>query len=265
MRLAGMCGGTSTSILSIAMKASTNPTYSRSAIARLTAANVQDGTVLSLPGIARKSFVLLLLVIASAAYTWRHAALHGPSSIMPAAAIGLIGGFIVGLFTIFTPTMAPVTAPIYAVLEGLGIGAISFISNARYHGIPLHAAVATFGVTFVCFALFAADRIEVSETFAEKVAIGMMGLLVVYLLEWILRLMGVPFGTVLDQGVIGFAINAIAIGLAISCLFVDFAEIESARRAKLSGRTEWYFAFSVLVTLVWLYLEILRMLKRFRR
>jgi uncharacterized YccA/Bax inhibitor family protein len=247
------------------MKASSNPTYSRSAIARLTAVNEQDGTQLSLPGIARKSFVLLVVVIASAAYAWRQAALHGPSSIMTAAAIGCIGGFVVGLFTIFNPSAAPVTAPIYAVLEGLAIGAISYIYNARYHGIPLHAAAATFAVTGVCFFLFAIDRIEVTETFAEKVAIGMIGLLVVYLLEWVLRLMGVPFANVLDQGVIGFVINAIAIGLAISCLFVDFAEIESARKAKLSARTEWYFAFSVLVTLVWLYLEILRMMKRFRR
>jgi uncharacterized YccA/Bax inhibitor family protein len=247
------------------MKASTNPTYSRSAIARLSAADEQDGTLLSLPGIARKSFILLVLVMASAAYTWWQAGRHGPSSIMTAAAIGCIGGLVVGLFTIFSPRSAPVTAPIYAVLEGLAIGAVSFLINAKYHGLPLHAALATFAVTGVCFALFAADRIEVTETFAEKVAIGMMGLLAVYLLEWALRLMGVPFGSSLDQGWLGFGINAIAIGLAISCLFVDFAEIESARRAKLSARTEWYFAFSVLVTLVWLYLEILRMLKRLRR
>jgi uncharacterized YccA/Bax inhibitor family protein len=81
----------------------------------------------------------------------------------------------------------------------------------------------------------------------------------------VLRLVGVPLGSALDQGWLGFGINAIAIGLAIACLFVDFAEIDSARRAKLSAKTEWYFAFSVLVTIVWLYLEILRMLKRFRR
>ena len=247
------------------MKASTNPTYSRSAIARLSEGAAPDGTVLTLPGIARKSFVLLFLVIGTAAYTWRQAALEGPASIMPAAAIGCIGAFVLGLFTVFVPKAAPVTAPIYAVLEGLAIGAISFLYNARYHGLPLQAAVATFAVTFVCFALFAMDRIEVSETFAEKVAIGMMGLLVVYGLQWVLRLMGVPFASVLDQGLLGFGINAFAIGLAISCLFVDFAEIESAQKAKLSAKTEWYFAFSVLVTLVWLYLEILRMLRRFKR
>jgi uncharacterized YccA/Bax inhibitor family protein len=247
------------------MKASTNPTYSRSAIARLSATTEQDGTVLSLPGIARKSVLLLLLVIASASYTWWQAALHGSASILPAAAIGCIGAFVIGLFTVFSPRSAPVTAPIYAVLEGLAIGAISYLVNARYHGLPLHAALATFAVTGVCFALFAANRIEVTESFAEKVAIGMIGLLAVYLLEWVLRLMGVPFGSSLDQGWLGFGINAFAIGLAISCLFVDFAEIESARREKLSAKTEWYFAFSVLVTLVWLYLEILRMLKRFRR
>jgi uncharacterized YccA/Bax inhibitor family protein len=247
------------------MKPSSNPTYSRSAIARLTAANESDGTVLSLPGIAQKSLILLTLVIASAAYTWRTAALQGPDAIMGAAAIGLIGGLIVAIVTVFSPTWAPVTAPIYAVLEGLGIGAISYLTNARYHGVPLHAAIATFGVTAVCFGLFAADRIEVSESFAEKVAIGMLGLLAVYLLEMVLRMMGVPLGTVLDQGWIGFGINALAIGLAISCLFVDFAEIESARREKLSAKTEWYFAFSILVTLIWLYIEILRMLRRFRR
>lgn len=247
------------------MRSSSNPTYSRSAIARLTEANEQDGTVLTLPGVARKSFVLLFLVIASAAYTWRQAALHGADSIMPAAAIGVFGGLIVALFTVFNPASAPVTAPIYAVLEGLAIGAISYLTNARYHGIPLQAAAATLAITAVCFALFATNRIEVSESFAEKVAIGMMGLLAVYLLEMALRFFGVPFGTVLDQGWLGFGINAIAIGLAISCLFVDFAEIDSARRAKLSAKTEWYFAFSVLLTIVWLYLEILRMLRRIRR
>lgn len=247
------------------MKASTNPTYSRSAIARLTAAHVSDGTVLTIPGIARKSLVLLALVVGSAAYTWRTAAIQGPDSIMWAAALGLIGGLVIGLFTMFVPTAAPVTAPIYAVLEGLAIGAISYMTNARYHGLPLQAAAATLAVTAVCFGLFAADRIEVTETFAEKVAIGMLGLLAVYLLEMVLRFAGVPFGTFLDQGVIGFGINAIAIGLAIACLFVDFAEIQSARNAKLSAKTEWYFAFSVLVTLVWLYLEILRMLRRLRR
>ena len=247
------------------MKSSTNPTYSRGAIERLSAAHVSDGTVMTLPGVAKKSLLLLALVLGSAAYTWRTAALQGPDSVMGAAAIGLIGGFVIGLFTVFRPGAAPVTAPIYAVLEGLAIGAISYMTNVRYHGIPLQAALATLGVTAVCFGLFAINRIEVSESFAEKVAIGMMGLLAVYLLQMVMRVMGVPMGTMLDQGIIGFGINAIAIGLAIACLFVDFAEIESARRAKLSAKSEWYFAFSVLVTLVWLYLEILRMLRRFRR
>ena len=247
------------------MKSSSNPTYSRSAIARLSAANVRDGTTLSLPGVARKSLVLLLLVIASAAYTWRTAAVQGPDAIFGAAAIGLIGGFIVAIITMFSPTWAPVTAPIYAVLEGLAIGAISYMTNARYHGVPLQAALATLAVTAVCFGLFATNRIEVSETFAEKVAIGMLGLLAVYLLEMLLRVAGVPLGTMLDMGWIGFGINALAIGLAISCLFIDFAEIESARKEKLSAKTEWYFAFSIVVTLIWLYVEVLRMLGRFRR
>jgi len=247
------------------MKASTNPTYSRSAIARLTADQVSDGTVLSIPGIARKSLILLALVIISAAYTWRTAAMQGADAVLGAAMIGCLGGLVIGIATMYVPRWAPVTAPIYAVLEGLAIGAISFLTNARYHGIPLQAALATLGVAAVCFALFATDRIEVSESFAEKVAIGMLGLLAVYLLQFVLRLMGVPFGSVLDQGLLGFGINALAIGLAIACLFVDFAEIESARQQKLSAKTEWYFAFSVLVTLVWLYLEILRMLRRLRR
>jgi len=244
---------------------SSNPTYSRAAIQRLTNADVKDGTVMTLPGIARKSLVLLLLVVVSAGYTWRTAALHGVDAIIPAAGIGLIGGLLVSLVTVFVPNWAPVSAPIYAMLEGLGIGAISFIVNARYHGIPLQAAVATLGITGVCFALFATDRIEVSESFAEKVAIGMIGLLVVYLLSFLLSLAGVPVGSALDQGIFGFLVNAVSIGLAIACLFVDFAEIESARRAKLSAKNEWYFAFSVIVTIVWLYVAILRMLRRFRR
>ncbi|CAN5177179.1 Bax inhibitor-1/YccA family protein [soil metagenome] len=247
------------------MKSSTNPTYSRSAIARLSAAQVSDGTVLTLPGVAKKSLVLLALVIASAGYTWRTAALQGPDAVFGAAAIGMIGGLIVAIITIFRPTAAPITAPLYAVLEGLAIGAISYMTNQRYHGASLHAAAATLAVTAVCFGLFAMDRIEVSETFAEKVAIGVMGLMALYLLEMVLRVMGVPFGTIMDQGVFGFVVNVIAIGLAISCLFIDFAQIESARHARLSAKTEWYFAFSILVTLIWLYLELLRMIRRFRR
>jgi uncharacterized YccA/Bax inhibitor family protein len=249
----------------MSMKSSTNPTYSRSAIARLSAAQASDGTVLTLPGVAKKSLVLLALVIASAAYTWRTAAIQGPDAVFGAAAIGVLGGLAIALFTIFVPTAAPITAPIYAVLEGLGIGAISYMTNQRYHGAPLHAAAATLAVTAVCFGLFAMDRIEVTETFAEKVAIGMLGLVALYLLEMVLRVAGVPFGTIMDQGVFGFVVNVVAIGLAISCLFIDFAEIESARRARLSARSEWYFAFSILVTLIWLYLELLRMIRRFRR
>ena len=244
---------------------SSNPTYSRGAIERLSRTHVADGTALTLPGVAKKSLALLLLVVVSAAYTWRTAAAHGPDAVMGAASLGLLGGFLVALFTCFVPSMAPVTAPVYAVLEGLGVGAISFLVNSRYHGIPLQAAVATLGITGVCFALFATDRIEVTESFAEKVAIGMIGLLVVYLLSAVLRWAGVPLGSAMDQGVFGFMINAISIGLAISCLFVDFAEIESARKEKLSAKAEWYFAFSVLVTIVWLYVAILRMLRRFRR
>jgi uncharacterized YccA/Bax inhibitor family protein len=247
------------------MKSSSNPTYSRGAIARLASADVKDGTVMTIPGIAKKGLGLLLLVIVSAAYTWRTAALHGSDAILVPALIGCIGGLIVGLATTFVPTLAPITAPIYAVLEGLAVGAISYWANARYHGIPLQAAVATFGITGVCFTLFATDRIEVTETFAEKVAIGMIGLLVVYVLRFVLVLFGVPLGATMDMGVFGFVVNAIAIGLAISCLFVDFAEIQSARKERLSAKSEWYFAFSVLVTIVWLYIEMLRMLRRFRR
>ena len=244
---------------------SSNPTYSRGAIERLVRAHVPDGTAMTIPGVARKSLGLLVLVVASAAYTWRTAAVHGPDAVMGAASIGILGGFLVALFTCFVPTMAPVTAPVYAVLEGLAVGAISFIVNARYHGIPLQAAVATLGITGLCFALFATDRIEVTESFAEKVAIGLIGLLVVYLLSALLQWAGVPVGSAMDQGIFGFVINAISIGLAIACLFVDFAEIESAQREKLSARAEWYFAFSVLVTIVWLYVAMLRMLRRFRR
>src|SRR5690348_7072592 len=194
---------------SLDLMKSSNPTYGRGAIERLTNAHAPDGTVMTIPGVARKSLGLLVLVIASAAYTWRTAAIQGPDAVMGAALIGLLGGFIVALFTCFVPSMTPVTAPVYAVLKGLGIGAISYIVNAQYHGIPLQAAVATFGVTAVCFALFASGRIEVSESFAEKVAIGMIGLLVVYLLSTILWWAGVPLGSAMDQGVIGFVINAI--------------------------------------------------------
>jgi uncharacterized YccA/Bax inhibitor family protein len=262
--MAGMRGGTSPSILSIAMIASSNPAFSGSVLANLGASYEQDGTELSLPGVARKSLVLLALVIASAAYVWWQASLHGGKAVMSVVELGGGSSLFIVFLTRSWPRLAPVTAPIFAVLEGVSIGIISFAFNTRFHGIPMQAALATFAATAVCFGLFAADRIEVSETFAEKVVMGLFGLLAVYFLGWLLRALGVPFGTALDSGWLGFAINSIAIGLAIACLFLDFAAVESARQEKMSAKAEWYFAFSLLVTLVWLYLVFLQLLWRIR-
>lgn len=243
---------------------SSNPALGETARTRLREAlGAGDGSM-TVAGTAVKAGVLLLLVIASAGWTWLQAAQRGAPSLATAAMVGIIVAFVIALVTIRVPRLAPWTAPVYAVLEGVGIGFVSFMANASYQGLPLQAAVATMGVAAAAVVLYSAGIVKVTEGFTRAVTVALFGMVGVYLLRMVLVLVGVPLGGMMDQGLFGLGVNLVAVAVATACLFLDFKQIEEMAAAQMPKSAEWYGAFSLLVTLVWLYLELLSLLRRLR-
>ena len=220
--------------------------------------------VMTLQGTTAKSFLLVLLAVFSAAFTWREYAVN-PGILTPAILVGGIGGFIVALVTIFKPRVAPYTSPFYAVLEGLLLGAISARYAAQYAGLPLQAVGLTFMVFLAMLTLYQTRIIKVTEKFRFGVVAATGGIALFYVLSFVLAMFGVQIPMVHDAGLVGIGFSLIVVGVAALNLVLDFDFIERGVQAQAPKYMEWYGAFGLLVTLVWLYLEMLRLLSKLQR
>jgi uncharacterized YccA/Bax inhibitor family protein len=178
--------------------------------------------------------------------------------------VGLIGGFIVAMVTIFKQSWAPVTSPIYALLEGLVLGGISAITNARYPGIGIEAVSLTFGTLFVLLLAYSSGLIKVTEKFKLGVIAATGGIAVFYLLEMVLSFFHIYFTTINGNSMIGIGFSVVVVIVAALNLVLDFDFIEQGVTVGAPKYMEWYGAFGIMVTLVWLYLEILRLLSKMR-
>ena len=228
-------------------------------------AGVAIGEPMTLQGTVNKTGVLLLCVIATAAWTWNifmHS--HSQESAMSLAMVGGIGGFIVALVTIFKKTWAPVTAPIYALLEGLALGGISAIFELRFPGIAIQAVSLTFGTLAVLLLVYRSGVIPVTENFKLGVVAATGGIALFYLATIVLGFFGVHFTTINGSGPIGIGFSIFVVIIAALNLVLDFDFIENAVRAGAPKYMEWYAAFGLMVTLIWLYFEILRLLSKLR-
>lgn len=187
-----------------------------------------------------------------------------PQSVYGYATTGVLGGFVLAMIIIFTPTTASFLSPIYAFLEGMALGAISAGFEARYPGIAMQAAGATFGTLIGMLVLYSTGIIHVTPGFVKGLLAAMLGILGVYIIDLVLQLFGGSYVPVVHSaGPWGIAFSAVVVVIAAFNLVVDFATIEeSAGRAP--KYMEWYGAFGLMVTLVWLYLEILRLLAKLR-
>lgn len=212
-------------------------------------------------GTATKTLVLLLVTTFAAGYVW----MSDPALWRTAMGIGMVGGFIMALATTFKPTWAPVSAPLYAVLEGMALGGISATINARYRGIPVMAVAATMVTAIVMFAVYRAKIITVTDKMRSVATMALLGLAATYLLQWILSMFGVAIPFINGSGVIGIGISLFATGLAAFFLLLDMDQVERMARSGLPKSMEWYGAFSFLLTLVWLYLEMLQLLSKLNR
>jgi uncharacterized YccA/Bax inhibitor family protein len=215
---------------------------------------------MTIQGTLDKTLLLLFLVIMAAAVTWEY---------FPDAMLLLIGaalgGFVVALVTIFKPEWSPFTSPVYAVLEGVVIGAVSVWMNTAYPGIVAQAIMLTFGVFFLLLIVFRTRLIRVTETF-KLVVIGATGAIaLLYIANIVLSLFGMPIGFINEGGWLGIGFSLVVVVVASLNLILDFDYIEKGVENGLPKYMEWYAAFALLVTLVWLYLEILRLLAKMRR
>jgi uncharacterized YccA/Bax inhibitor family protein len=220
---------------------------------------------MTLNGTVNKTGVLLVCAIATAGWTW-HLFLqsHDAADVVPLMGIGLVGGFICAMVTIFKKQWSAVTAPLYALLEGLALGAFSAILEVRYPGIAMQAVGLTFGTLFVMLFLYRTGIIKVTQKFAIGVAAATGGIFVFYLLQFVLGIFGVQFMSINGSGPIGIGFSLIVVSIAALNLVLDFDFIEQGVQSGAPRYMEWYGAFGIMVTLVWLYIEILRLLSKMR-
>lgn len=216
---------------------------------------------MTIGGTVHKSFILLAIAGVAAFMTWTRAgAMSAPLYIF-----GAIGGFIVAMVLCFKKTWAPVLAPAYALLEGLFLGGISAQYARAYGGIVGQAVMLTFGVFFALLAAYQAGIIRSSEKFRLGLFAATGGIAVVYLLTMVLGFFGVNIPYIHGSGAIGIGFSVFVVIIAALNLVLDFDFIEQGAAARAPKYLEWYAAFGLLVTLVWLYLEILRLLSKMRQ
>jgi uncharacterized YccA/Bax inhibitor family protein len=220
---------------------------------------------MTLSGTVNKTGILLVCVLATAAWTW-HLFLQSRdmAEVSPLMLIGLIGGFICAMVTIFKKEWSAVTAPIYALLEGLFLGGVSALLDLRYPGIAMQAVGLTFGTLFVLLLAYRSGLIHVTQKFRLGVVAATGGIMVFYLLQMLLGFFGMRFTSINGAGPIGIGFSLIVVGVAALNLVLDFDFIEQGVQAGAPKYMEWYGAFGIMVTLVWLYLEILRLLSKMR-
>jgi len=223
----------------------------------------QGSSTMTINGTINKIGIMLLLVIAAAAYTWNIVMGADPGRASTLAMVGAIGGFIMALVTIFRPKSAAITAPIYAILEGLFLGAISAIINAQYPGVAFQAVLLTIGTLFTMLFLYRSGRIRATPKFRRGVMMATGAVFFAYLISWIMGMFGMSMGFMHSSGPLGILINMVIIVIAALNLIMDFDFIEKGSQMGAPKYMEWYGAFGLMVTLIWLYIEFLRLLSRF--
>jgi len=236
------------------------------------------GSVMTLGSTVFKSLTLVGICVVAATVTWdismSASGAFDAGKAMPWLLGGLIGGLILGIITIFNPKGSPVSAPLYAVCEGLFLGAVSAFYEATYgsangqagpfSGIVIQAVALTMGVLLVMLTLYGTRVIRVTAKLQAGIIAATGAVCLVYLASFALSFFGVTIPYLHSNGPIGIGISLVIVGIAAFNLLLDFDLIEKGVQGRAPKYMEWYAGFALLVTLVWLYLEILRLLSKLR-
>ena len=225
----------------------------------------RDAGAMTLNGTVNRTGILLLLCVLTATYTW-NTALTPTGELAPGAMLyilgGAIGGFVLAMVTIFKKTWAPVTAPLYALAEGLFLGAISAMYEVKFNGIVLQAVLLTFGTLFALLMAYRSGWIKATENFKLGVVAATGGIALIYLATIVLGFFNINIPFIHESGLIGIAFSLFVVVVAALNLVLDFDFIETGVEQNAPKYMEWYAAFGLMVTLIWLYIEFLRLLSK---
>jgi len=239
-----------------------NPTLSADTFRNLASAGDGSATM-TIEGTVNKAFLLLFLLFISAGFVWKFVlTAPGTASILMIA--GLAGGLVFSLVTIFAKPWSAITAPIYAICEGLFLGGISAMMEAAYPGIVIQAVMLTGGILFALLFAYKVKLVQATENFKLGIIAATGGICIVYLVTLVLSLFHIPVPFIHQSGPIGILFSLFVVVIAALNLVLDFDFIEQGAHEGAPKYMEWYGAFGLMVTLVWLYLEILRLLAKLR-
>lgn len=218
--------------------------------------------VMTVQGTTMKGLLLLFLAVLTGSFAWEQVQ-RNPDLALPLLLGGAIGGFITAIITTFNPKAAPISGPIYALLEGLALGTISFVVGGRYQGLVMTAVLLTASLLAIMLVLYT-TRVVRATPMLVKVVIGATGAIAItYFVSMVASVFGVHDLLGLNNsGPIGIAISLAIIGVACFNFILDFDLIERGAAQGAPKYMEWYSAFGVMVTLFWLYLEVLRLLAK---
>ena len=229
-----------------------NPSLNKNTFKSFTASSENKMT---LDGTVNKTGISLLILMLTATYTW-----NSPSPGL--MIVGGIGGFIVAMITIFKRHLSPITVPIYAALEGLMLGGVSMMFEQLYPGIVSQAIFLTFGILASLLIAYKSGFIKPTENFKLGVAAATGGIAIIYMISWVMSFWGGSIPLIHSSSTFGILFSVGVIIIAALNLVLDFDFIEQGAQMGAPKYMEWYGAFGLMVTLIWLYLEILRLLAK---
>jgi uncharacterized YccA/Bax inhibitor family protein len=237
-----------------------NPTLSEKVFQGSMSTNLSE--TMTLRGTLNKFGFMLLMLMGSAFYSWKEFAEGG--NVMPLMWTGVIGGLIVAVIIMFKKEWAPYLAPAYGLLEGLFLGAISAYYNEAFAtkapGIVMNAVGLTFGTAISMYFLYSFKIIKATEKFKSVIMMATAGIAIFYLISIVLGFFGVQMAFLHEGSLMGIGFSLVVVAIAALNLILDFDMIEQGTAAGAPKYMEWYCAFGLMVTIVWLYLEILRLL-----
>ena len=236
-----------------------NPAFSDNFARNFEVASTRS-TTMTVQGTATKAFVLLAIMMSTAYFAWTRTE---DGSMAYGALIGSgIGAFVVAMITCFKPTIAMWTSPVYAALQGICLGAISRAFEMRWPGIVVQAVALTGGVTFLMLFVYATGLIKVTGQLAAGIVAATGAICLVYLVSFLMSMFGGHMPYIHESGPIGIGFGVFVVGLAAFNLLLDFDFIDQGARHGLSKNMEWYGAFALMITLVWMYRQILDLLRK---
>ena len=215
--------------------------------------------VMTVDGTVNKVAISLILLLVSGYFTYTR-------ELLPLAFVGAIGGLIVAIVTIFKKQWSPITVPIYSLLQGLFLGGISYIFNQLYDGIVLQAVLLTGSILFSLLFAYKSGLIKATENFKLGVTAATGGIFIVYMISFVMSFFGsgLPILDINNSSLMSIGFSLFVVVIASLNLVLDFDFIEQGAEIGAPKYMEWYGAFGLLVTLIWLYIEILRLLAKLR-